>query len=155
MADHGAGQVRVHLSQGSERNISLECGHPWIKEVDYVPAQHHTARQVSELRVTSVSTATCPLNEQNHHVSPCCPLLAGVHASEAGADVATPLSLMEWFHSFYDASHPSSSPTPLEGIVREGEILFVPRGWWHLAMNLEVRSLLEGLPSSCHTLSDC
>ena len=25
----------------------------------------------------------------------------------------------------------------MEGIVRKGELLFVPRGWWHLAINLE------------------
>ena len=25
----------------------------------------------------------------------------------------------------------------MECVVREGEVLFVPRCWWHLAMNLE------------------
>lgn len=27
---------------------------------------------------------------------------------------------------------------PRECVLREGELLFVPRGWWHLALNLEV-----------------
>jgi oxalate decarboxylase/phosphoglucose isomerase-like protein (cupin superfamily) len=27
--------------------------------------------------------------------------------------------------------------TPREAVVRKGEILFVPRGWWHCAINLE------------------
>lgn len=62
-----------------------------------------------------------------------------MHASEDGADLATPLSLVEWFASFYDAASDPESPAPLEGVVREGELLFVPRGWWHLAINLEVR----------------
>ncbi len=32
--------------------------------------------------------------------------------------------------------HPPQ-PAPLECIVRAGELLFVPRGWWHCAINLE------------------
>lgn len=28
---------------------------------------------------------------------------------------------------------------PRECIVNAGELLFVPRGWWHMALNLEVR----------------
>ena len=62
-----------------------------------------------------------------------------MHASADGADLATPLSLVEWFASFYEATADGEGPAPLEGICGEGEILFVPRGWWHLAMNLEVQ----------------
>ena len=65
-------------------------------------------------------------------------MLPGVHASEDGAELATPLSLVEWFASFYEAAADPEAPPMLEGVVREGELLFVPRGWWHLAMNLEV-----------------
>eukprot|EP00884_Botryococcus_braunii_P021807 jgi/Botrbrau1/830/Bobra.0352s0027.1 len=60
----------------------------------------------------------------------------GVHPSPDGADVATPVSIIEWLLSFYE--HCAEGPVkPLEGIVRAGECLFVPRGWWHLALNLE------------------
>lgn len=62
---------------------------------------------------------------------------AGVHPSADGAEVATPLSLVEWFQDFY-AEAQAGAVRPVEGIVRAGELLFVPRGWWHLAMNLEV-----------------
>lgn len=60
----------------------------------------------------------------------------GVHASPDGADVVSPVSLVEWFLKFYDQTHQGHS-RPVEGIVRAGEVLFVPQGWWHLAMNLE------------------
>lgn len=60
---------------------------------------------------------------------------AGVHASADGADVATPVSLVEWFLDFYEEA--SQQPGFHECIVRAGEMLFVPRGWWHLAINLE------------------
>jgi len=71
--------------------------------------------------------------------SPCNAWRAGVHPSADGAEVATPLSLVEWFQDFY-AEAQASEVRPVEGVVRAGELLFVPRGWWHLAMNLEVRS---------------
>lgn len=64
------------------------------------------------------------------HVMP-----AGVHASADGADVATPVSLIEWFLDFY--AEASQQTGFHECIVRAGELLFVPRGWWHLAINLE------------------
>ena len=63
---------------------------------------------------------------------------AGVHASEDGATVATPVSLIEYFLDFHEQA--AEEPQCLEGTVRAGEMLFVPRGWWHLAMNLEVRA---------------
>ena len=57
-------------------------------------------------------------------------------ASEDGADVATPVSLTEWFVSFYEQA--KSSKQMRECMVKAGELLFIPRGWWHLALNLEV-----------------
>jgi len=60
----------------------------------------------------------------------------GVHPSADGADVATPLSLVEWFLNFYEETK-EGKVRPVECIVREGELIFVPRGWWHLAINLE------------------
>jgi hypothetical protein len=63
----------------------------------------------------------------------------GVHPSEDGANVSTPVSLMEWFVTFYPQCKKRLSPhqQPLEGICRQGEIIFVPNGWWHLVLNLE------------------
>jgi len=57
----------------------------------------------------------------------------GVHPSADGADVAQPLSIVEWFTNFYDAD---DSKRPLECICEPGDVLFVPSGWWHLALNL-------------------
>lgn len=60
----------------------------------------------------------------------------GVRVSEDGADVACPVSLMEWLLSFYDYKT-AAGVVPLECTLKAGEILFVPRRWWHMAINLE------------------
>jgi hypothetical protein len=60
----------------------------------------------------------------------------GVHASPDGADVATSVSLIEWFLNFYDETR-QHKVKPVECIVSAGELLFVPRGWWHMAINLD------------------
>lgn len=62
----------------------------------------------------------------------------GVHPSEDGDVVSTPVSLMEWMVTFY--SQLKKLPPhlqPLEGVCRTGEIMFVPHGWWHLVLNLD------------------
>jgi hypothetical protein len=129
----------------------------------------------------------------------------GVHPSPDGAEVAAPVSILEWYFAFYEAAReeeeeggvgqgdrqgeeeeeeeedessssddeeeaeeaaaaqqrrrpsrrlasrrflaghaeaavplPSRPPRRMyECTVRAGEILFVPRGWWHMALNLE------------------
>lgn len=62
----------------------------------------------------------------------------GVHASADGADVATSVSLTEWFINFYpDIKEGMTEVKPIECTVKAGEMLFIPRGWWHLAINLE------------------
>lgn len=60
----------------------------------------------------------------------------GVRPSEDGADVASPVSIVEWFHSFY-ALRDAAGVAPMECTLLAGEVLFVPRGWWHIALNLE------------------
>ena len=61
----------------------------------------------------------------------------GVQASEDGATVSTPLSLMEWFVNFYHHTKSGVIPVrPIECLCREGEMVFVPRGWWHMVLNL-------------------
>ena len=60
----------------------------------------------------------------------------GVRQSDDGADVASPISLMEWMLSFYDIRD-CDGVAPVEFVQKRGELLFVPRGWWHMAINLE------------------
>lgn len=62
----------------------------------------------------------------------------GVHPSDDGGDVSTPVSLIEWFVTFYpQIKKLPPHMKPLEGVCREGEIMFVPHGWWHLVLNLD------------------
>ena len=48
----------------------------------------------------------------------------------AGLDLATPVTLAEWFEGFYPAAA-SEAPYKqaiVEAVVRAGEVMFVPRG---------------------------
>jgi len=60
----------------------------------------------------------------------------GVYPSPDGADVATSVSITEWFMNFY-AETKQRGQRPVECICRAGEVVFVPRGWWHVVINLE------------------
>lgn len=59
----------------------------------------------------------------------------GVYMSEDQSEVTSPLSIAEWLMSFHAEAR--STPGCLEGICREGEVLHVPSGWWHLVVNLD------------------
>ncbi|CAH0477681.1 unnamed protein product [Peronospora belbahrii] len=62
----------------------------------------------------------------------------GIHPSEDGSEVSTPVSMMEWFVTFYNAVQKLPAHLkPLEGICRKGETIFVPHGWWHTVLNIE------------------
>ncbi|ERM93637.1 F-box protein At5g06550 [Amborella trichopoda] len=60
----------------------------------------------------------------------------GVHPSPDGAEVACPVSIMEWFMNFYGATK-KWKRRPVECVCKAGEVIFVPNGWWHLVINLE------------------
>ena len=46
------------------------------------------------------------------------------------------VSLVEWFVKHYHEDHESKSKR-LECVTRAGELMYVPRGWWHAVLNLE------------------
>lgn len=60
----------------------------------------------------------------------------GVYPSPDGAEVASPVSIIEWFMNFYGQTK-QWKKRPIECICRAGEVIFVPNGWWHLVINLE------------------
>ncbi|KAL2651003.1 hypothetical protein R1flu_019131 [Riccia fluitans] len=60
----------------------------------------------------------------------------GVFPSPDGAEVASPVSLTEWFMNFYEETR-RRKEKPVECICRAGEVVFVPNGWWHIVINLE------------------
>ncbi|ETL99842.1 hypothetical protein L917_03374 [Phytophthora nicotianae] len=94
----------------------------------------------------------------------------GIHPSEDGSEVSSPVSLMEWFVTFYkDVQKLPAHLKPLEGICREGETMFVPHGWWHTVLNIDesvamtqnfvsssnVKSVLEFLTDKPEQVSGC
>ncbi|XP_077226187.1 arginine-specific demethylase JMJ22-like [Tasmannia lanceolata] len=60
----------------------------------------------------------------------------GVHPSPDGAEVACPVSIIEWFMNFYGATK-NWKRRPVECVCKAGDVVFVPNGWWHLVINLE------------------
>lgn len=59
----------------------------------------------------------------------------GVYVSEDQSEVTSPLSITEWLLGFHAEARKTKGCK--EGICREGEVLHVPSGWWHLVVNLE------------------
>lgn len=58
----------------------------------------------------------------------------GVFVSDDQSEVTSPLSIAEWLLGFHAAAR--KAPGCMEGVCREGEVLHVPSGWWHLVVNL-------------------
>ncbi|TQS34638.1 hypothetical protein Golomagni_04970 [Golovinomyces magnicellulatus] len=64
----------------------------------------------------------------------------GVYVSKDESEVTSPLSIAEWLLDFHVEAR--GTPGCIEGICREGEILHVPSGWWHLVVNLETTTAI-------------
>ena len=70
----------------------------------------------------------------------------GVLPSADGDDVIMPISIGEWYFTFWDEhvknrSNPHVNMRPIECTVEPGSILFVPHGWWHTVLNLDDNSI--------------
>lgn len=61
----------------------------------------------------------------------------GVVPSCDMSEVATPVSLTEWFLNYYDASVNQLQHVGYECICDPGDLIFVPCGWWHSVVNLD------------------
>ena len=66
--------------------------------------------------------------------SPSHPPPPGVFVSEDQSEVTSPLSIVEWLLGFHAQAR--ATPGCVEGLCKEGEVLHVPSGWWHLVVNL-------------------
>ena len=65
----------------------------------------------------------------------------GVFPSPSGDDVIMPISIGEWFLTFWDQhverrNEPDVKRRPLECTACPGDVLFVPHGWWHMVLNI-------------------
>lgn len=65
----------------------------------------------------------------------------GVIPSADGSEVTQPVTLHEWCLQFYDEFWTMYGPDGLNVLVSDvcaaGEMVVVPRGWWHCVFNLE------------------
>mmetsp|Transcript_2545 Transcript_2545/g.5610 ORF Transcript_2545/g.5610 Transcript_2545/m.5610 type:complete len:690 (+) Transcript_2545:65-2134(+) len=74
----------------------------------------------------------------------------GVFPSPNGDDVCMPISIGEWFLTFWDQhverrKDPDVRRRPLECTACPGDVLFVPHGWWHMVMNIGDDDIVGGV----------
>lgn len=61
----------------------------------------------------------------------------GIMPSSDGSHVTAPVSVIEWFTNFYNRETILEGGG-LEATVHPGEIVYVPSGWWHCVLNLDM-----------------
>eukprot|EP01135_Chromosphaera_perkinsii_P004485 Nk52_evm9s284 gene=Nk52_evmTU9s284 len=65
----------------------------------------------------------------------------GVIPSSDEGEVTTPESIVDWFLNFYEACA-ELHVKPIECVAQEGDIMFIPSGWWHAVINIEESSAI-------------
>lgn len=61
--------------------------------------------------------------------------IPGIHVSPDMSHITAPLSLSEYLLSFH--AYARRMPGCVEAVCQEGELLYVPAGWFHMVVNLE------------------
>ena len=68
------------------------------------------------------------------HVTP-----PGILTTADGGSVQGPVSVMEWFLNYYDhATEYGRKVGAIECIVNPGETMFIPAGWYHIVLNVDL-----------------
>lgn len=69
-------------------------------------------------------------------------------------------SVVDWFHRYFvQIEHAvqegrAGGKGPWQCVVNPGELLFIPRGWWHMALNLELTVAVTHNLAAPSTVSD-
>lgn len=61
--------------------------------------------------------------------------MPGLHISSDSSEITAPLSIAEYLLNFHAEAR--RHPGCIEAVCKEGEVLHVPSGWYHMVLNLE------------------